>query len=174
MPRIFNIEISEAIAQKLDNWQNRNQFANIEDAISNFIEGEIDHITSLDERPPRIQPSLRSAPKIKQLYWCKFPIDGQSPEFWKTRPVIILSSRQHLYSTVTVIPCSSQPQGGNKWAFPLQTTIDGSNSWAICDKITNIAVSRLTPHRGQINRIPDNEFQEILEIVLNWLPKQRL
>ena len=73
--------------------------------------------------PPKIQPRLRSAPKIKTLYWCDFPEDAQLPEFWKRRPVVILSHKNTLHGAVTVIPCSTRVQKG-KWAFPLRTTID--------------------------------------------------
>lgn len=124
-------------------------------------------------KPPKKQPSLRSAPKIRQIYWCEFPHDAQLPEFWKQRPVVVLSYRQTLYSTVTVVPCSSQEQGSNKWAYSLTTTIDGKPSWAICDKPTTVAVSRLTPHKGDIPRLTESEFNDMLKIVVDWLPAVR-
>lgn len=57
--------------------------------------------------------------KVRQLLWCDFPQDAQLPEFWKRRPVVILSHKNTLHGAVTVIPCSTQAQPGNKWAFPL-------------------------------------------------------
>jgi mRNA interferase MazF len=123
--------------------------------------------------PPKIQPKIKSAPKIRQFYWCDFPLDAQLPEFWKCRPVVILSYQNTLHGAVTVIPCSTQVQNNNKWAFPLRVTIDGSNSWAICDKPTTVAVSRLTPHKEGINRMPEDEFNEMLNLVLEWLPTPR-
>ena len=124
-----------------------------------------------DQTPPKIAPRLVGAPKIRQLFWCDFPTDAQLPEFWKRRPVIILSYRNTLHGAVTVIPCSTQAQPGNKWAFPLRTTIDGRAAWAICDKPTTVAVSRLLPHRNGIVRIPDEEFSAMMSLVLDWLPK---
>lgn len=121
--------------------------------------------------PPKVQPRLKSAPKVRQLYWCDFPEDAQLPEFWKRRPVIILSYKTTLHGAVTAIPCSTQAQPGNKWAFPLETTIDGRAAWAICDKITTVAVSRLLPDKNGIKRMPDKEFNDILAIVFDWLPK---
>ncbi len=121
--------------------------------------------------PPKVQPRLKSAPKIRQLYWCDFPEDAQLPEFWKRRPVIVLSYKTTLHGAVTVIPCSTQVQPGNKWAFPLETTIDGRAAWAICDKITTVAVSRLLPDKNGIKRMADKEFNDILALVLDWLPK---
>lgn len=123
------------------------------------------------ERPPKLNPKIKSAPKIRNYYWCDFPSDAQLPEFWKHRPVIILSYKQTLHSAVTVIPCTTSQQIGNKWAYELKTTIDGREAWAICDKISTMAVSRLTPDKGGIKRVPEDEFNEILEVVLNWLPK---
>lgn len=122
------------------------------------------------EPPPKIAPRLIGAPKIRQLFWCDFPQDAQLPEFWKRRPVIILSYRNTLHGAVTVVPCSTQAQAGNKWAFPLQTTIDGRAAWAICDKITSVAVSRLLPDKNAITRMPQGEFDDMLRLVLGWLP----
>jgi mRNA interferase MazF len=120
--------------------------------------------------PPKVAPRLVGAPKIRQLLWCDFPQDAQLPEFWKRRPVIILSYRNTLHGAVTAVPCSTQAQPGNKWAFPLQTTIDGRAAWAICDKITSVAVSRLLPDKGGIVRMPQAEFDDMMRLVLAWLP----
>jgi mRNA interferase MazF len=121
--------------------------------------------------PPKIAPRLKAAPKIRQLYWCDFPQDAQLPEFWKRRPVVVLSFKNTLHGAVTVIPCSTQAQPGNTFAFPLETTIDGRAAWAICDKPTTVAVSRLVPDKDGIKRMPEEEFNGILALVLNWLPK---
>lgn len=121
--------------------------------------------------PPRVAPRLVGAPKIRQLFWCDFPKDAQLPEFWKRRPVIVVSYRNVLHGAVTVIPCSTQAQPGNAWAFPLRTTIDGRAAWAICDKPTTVAVSRLLPDKGGVKRLPEAEFDEMLGLVLDWLPK---
>jgi len=131
------------------------------------IAGDIDE----NDKPPRVQPRIRAAPSIRQLYWCDFPDDAHLPEFWKTRPVLVVSYKNTLSGAVTVVPCSSQNQEGNKWAFRLRTTIDGGASWAICDKITSVAVSRLSPHKGGIRRLPEVEFHEVLTLILQWLPR---
>jgi mRNA interferase MazF len=123
------------------------------------------------EKPPRVQPRLKQGPKVRDLYWCDFPQDAQLPEFWKRRPVLVLATDRSLSGALTVIPCSSQPQIGNKWAFRLSQTIDDNPSWAICDKITTVAVSRLSLHRGFKRRVSQQEFSAVLAIVLKWLPK---
>lgn len=124
-----------------------------------------------DEPPTRVVPRIVGAPKIRQMFWCDFPLDAQLPEFWKRRPIVILSARNMLYGAVTVIPCSTQPQPGNKWAFALRTSIDGRAGWAICDKPATVAVSRLSSDRSGVARLPQDEFEAMLRLVLEWLPK---
>jgi mRNA interferase MazF len=124
----------------------------------------------VQQPPPSVPPRVTSAPSIRQLYWCDFPQDAQLPEFWKRRPVVIVSFKNTLHGAVTVVPCSTQAQPGNKWAFPLQTTIDGRAAFAICDKLTTVAVSRLVPDKAGIPRMPVAEFDDMLRLVLKWLP----
>jgi len=123
------------------------------------------------EKPPRVKPRIAAAPAIRQLYWCDFPEDAHLPEFWKCRPVLVISYKNTLSGAVTVVPCSSQHQGDSKWAVKLTTTINDEDSWAICDKLTTVAVSRLSPDRRGIRRLPESEFNGILAVVLGWLPK---
>ena len=121
-------------------------------------------------KPPKKQPQLKSAPKIRQLYWCDFPQDAQLPEFWKQRPVIIVSYRNTLSGTVTVIPCSTDPQEGNKWAVEVETTFSAGKSWAICDKPYTVAVSRLSMDRKGVTRLKETEFDAVIAKLLEWLP----
>ena len=120
--------------------------------------------------PPRVKPRLQAVPAIRELFWCDLPNDAQLPEFWKRRPVVIVSFKNTLSGAVTVIPCSSQPQTGNRWAYKLTTTIDGADSWAICDKPTTVAVSRLSIDQNGKRRLPEAEFNAILALLLKWLP----
>lgn len=122
--------------------------------------------------PPRLKARLTSAPRIREMFWCDFPDDAQLPEFWKTRPVLIVSFKQGLQDTVTVVPCSSQDQAGNKWGVKLSKSLTaGQETWAVCDKPTTVAVSRLTANRGKPPRLEESEFNEVLKLVLTWLPK---
>lgn len=122
--------------------------------------------------PPKRPPCLKSAPKIRQIYWCDFPQDAQNPEFWKRRPVIVISKTSNLHGSATVIPCSTQSQT-SKWAFPLETTIDGRAAWAICNYPTTVAVSRLVQDKDGIVRIPEDEFNALLTKVCDYLPTPR-
>ena len=126
---------------------------------------------SEQDKPPRVAPKLRAVPAIRELYWCDFPHDAQLPEFWKKRPVVVVSFKNTLHGTVTVIPCSSQDQSGNPWAYKLATTIDGEESWAVCDKPCTVAVSRLALDRRGKVRLPEAEFHGLLAILLRWLPR---
>ena len=128
---------------------------------------------ALDDKQPRVPPSLTAAPKVPQLYWCEFPKDAHLPEFWKTRPVLVISFRNALYGAVTVVPCTTQAQPDNKWAIQLPVSIDDETmSWAICDKPTTVAVSRLKNFTGgTIQRLTEEEFNPVLAKVLAWLPK---
>jgi mRNA interferase MazF len=123
-----------------------------------------------EDRPPRHPPRLVSAPKIRQMFWCDFPKDAQLPEFWKLRPIIVLSYRNTLHGSVTVVPCTTKPQPDNRWALSLATSIDGRPAWAVCDKLTTVAVSRLTPAKGGMVRMPEQEFDSVMRLVLEWLP----
>jgi mRNA interferase MazF len=125
------------------------------------------------EAPPKIEPKLKAAPRIRQIYWCDFPQDAQLPEFWKRRPVIILSKDTKLYGTAVVVPCSTKAQKDQNLAFPLRTTIDGRAAWAICDKPTTVAVSRLLPDKRGIVRMPEDEFNDMFKLVLSLLPSIR-
>ena len=125
-----------------------------------------------DEKPPRIAPKLKAAPKIRQVYWCNFHKDAQLPEFWKLRPVIIVSYKNTLYGTVTIIPCTTQKPKDLDYSLQLGTEIVvGKQSWAICDKITTLAVSRLEQTKNGIIKLPENEFNEAMKLVYKWLPK---
>ena len=83
----------------------------------------------------------------------------------------MLSMNATLYSSVVVVPCSTSADQNPKLAFPLRTTIDGRAAWAICDKPTTVAVSRLAPTHGVVMRMPQDEFDEMLAVVLRLLPK---
>jgi mRNA interferase MazF len=121
--------------------------------------------------PPRVSPKVNAAPRIRQLYWCRLPTDAELPELWKVRPVIIVSYRNTLHGAVTAIPTTTVEQDANQWAYKLYTSLDPSKvSWAICDKPITVAVSRLQPHRT-IPRVTEDEFNEVLRLLLAWLPK---
>ena len=124
-----------------------------------------------DDKPARIKPRLLAAPKIRGLYYCDFWKDAQLPEFWKTRPVVVISFKNTLFGPCTVIPTSTDPQEGNPWAHQFSVQFDGVQSWAVCNHPVTVAPSRLSQFKGQIPRVPEADFQAILGHLFRWLPK---
>ena len=75
--------------------------------------------------------------------------------------MVVTAGERTLSGTVVVVPCSSRDQDGKPWAVQLVTAIDGVGpSWALCDKPTTVAVSRLSPE----------EFTAVLALVLRRFP----
>ncbi len=124
------------------------------------------------QRPPFIPPVILATPKIRQLYWCDFPKDARLPEFWKIRPVVILSYKNTRNGLVTVLPCSSKSHDREIWAHKLSISIDDRESWAICNAITSVSVSRLSAYDGPIKRLSEDEFNVLLDKVFAWLPER--
>ena len=127
-----------------------------------------------EQKPPRIAPRVKAAPKPRQVYWCDLPEDARLPEFWKRRPVLILSAKAKLHGCVTVVPLSSKAQPDNPHAHAFQSVLAGETlSWAICDHILTLSVSRLIPPSRQIPRIDEGDFQDILRLVHGMIPQPR-
>jgi len=126
-----------------------------------------------ETKPPRIHPSIISAPKIRQIYWCEFWKDAIQPEIWKTRPVLVVSYKHKLHGHCTVIPLSTIPQDDNEWAYKLSIELegDGVKSWAICDQPYTVSNSRLMQIRKGIPLLPKEDFNQILDRLMKWLPK---
>ncbi len=127
------------------------------------------------DTPPRIEPRIKAAPKIRQLYWCDFRGDVLLPEMGKVRPVLIISYRNSLYGHCLVLPTSTDPQQGEsaKWAHPLSIKVDGHRrSWVVCNHLYTVSTARLQPLFGSmIPRLDEAEFNQILTKVMAWLPK---
>ena len=123
-----------------------------------------------DRLPPRVPPSIRRAPRIRQIYWCDFPLDAQLPEFWKRRPVLILSRKFTLHGNVTVLPITTKSQPDNDMAYPLDIP-NMQRSWVICDYLTTVAVSRLHLPGHMTLRIGQEDFNKIAALVLKGLPR---
>ena len=129
--------------------------------------------TTNDQPPKAVKPSITSAPRIRQIYWCRFPDAAclESPEFWKRRPVIIFSKTNKLRGKVTVLPCSTADQYGNPNAFQIQSPFSEKETWVICDHIITVATSRLCQPREQyIPKISETDFEKITAKVFANLP----
>lgn len=121
-------------------------------------------------KPPHIKPRLKSAPRIRQVFWCDFPHDSILPEFWKKRPVLVLSKNAKLYGNVTVLPFSTKSQPNNPAAYALQSPIERKKAWIICNYVTTVSVSRLSCSRS-IPRLSEEEFHKVVALMLKHLPR---
>lgn len=128
-------------------------------------------MTTEDQKPPRIAPRIRAAPKIRQVYWCDFWRDAHLPEMWKTRPVIVISYKNSLYGPCLVVPLSTVPHDdADPWACKLMFQINGVTSWAICNQLSTVAPSRFSQFSGKIPVLPIADFNQVLARVVKWLP----
>ncbi len=126
-----------------------------------------------DEQQPRgLQPRIGAAPKIRQIYFCDFWSDVHFPEMWKRRPVVVISYRARLHGPCLVVPTSTNPQDDNAWAHKLSIQVDGAqDSWAICNQPSTVAPSRFHPVKGKLPLLPEGDFNAILNLLNQWLPK---
>jgi mRNA interferase MazF len=93
------------------------------------------------------------------------------PEMWKTRPVIVVSYKNTLSGPCLVVPLSTEPQGNSPWAWELSISVDGRKNWVVCNHLYTVAPSRFSQIKGQIPRVSNKEFNEILKRITSWLPR---
>ncbi len=123
-----------------------------------------------NERLPRRPARLRFRPLKGEVYWCDYPPPESLhlPEFWKRRPVVIISRNATLRGVATVMPMTSSGQQDRRFAVPVGSLIDGRGAWAICNHAATVAVSRLLPVRGRPS-VSLPEYEEILQKVIDNL-----
>lgn len=117
---------------------------------------------------------LKSAPKIRAVYWCDFWKDALRPEFCKKRPVVVVSRDNRLDGPVMVVPLTRKAQGGNKWAFKLSENPNpgkpGVDSWAVCNHIYTVSCARLEQMQGGAPRMKQADFDEVVRLLLKAMP----
>ncbi|WP_317992915.1 type II toxin-antitoxin system PemK/MazF family toxin [Bartonella gliris] len=120
-------------------------------------------------QPPRLKPRLKAAPRIRQILWCDFPEDAQLPEFWKQRPILVISKTSKLNGCVTVLPLTSKSQPDNHAAYLIKSLPSMKSSWIICNYLTTVAVSRLSA-TDRIPRLSEEEFNKVISLMWEYLP----
>ena len=119
-------------------------------------------------------PAIPSAPRIRQMYWCRFPETEFPNEFGsdgKRRPVVIISKKNRLHGTVIVVPFSTAEQTRPELSTKLKSPLNGMDTWAVCSHPTTVSTYRLLPDKQKgVVRVPNNDFQRIKEKVLANLP----
>ncbi len=124
-----------------------------------------------EQTPPWVQPRIKSAPKVRQIYWCDFWEDARLPEMWKTRPVVVVSYKNTLHGPCLVVPLSTKPQRDLQWAWQLSFSLDHRpTTWVVCNHLYTVAPSRLSTLPGRIPRLSPEEFDQILQKIMAWLP----
>ena len=125
--------------------------------------------------PRKIGVRIKSAPSIRQIYWCNFDMQPILPEMGKKRPALILSYKNNLKGHCLVLPISTSDQIGSsaEWAHQLSLELEsGRRSYVICNHLYTVSTSRLQPlHKTSVPRLAESEFNQILTKVLAWLPK---
>lgn len=122
--------------------------------------------------PGRRHLRIKSAPKIRQVFWCDYPDPEHTeiPEFFKRRPVVVLSRKATLHGVVTVVPLSGKPQMDSRNSLRMLSPIRGKTVWAVCNHVHTVSTRRLDAPAGRIPRVPDEDFRGILKKVCNNLP----
>ena len=91
--------------------------------------------------------------------------------------VVIGNRNLVLKGSSLVVPVSTDTQEGNKWAFKLPAyitdKIEGRESWAIWDHLVTVSNSRLRQMGGGSLKLKDGDFNALLALVLDCLPKVR-
>jgi mRNA interferase MazF len=131
-------------------------------------------IPDIDETaPPAKSATLKAAPTIRNVYWCALWCDAVKPEFWKRRPVIVISYKNSLHGPCLVVPLTTQSQPANPWAHQLVVNYitPGIDTWAVCNHLLTVSPARLSSVKGKVPRLTVEEFAPILTKVLDWLPK---
>ncbi|MCY3878988.1 MAG: type II toxin-antitoxin system PemK/MazF family toxin [Rhodobacteraceae bacterium] len=115
---------------------------------------------------------IKSAPRIRQVFWCDYPNPEhtQKPEFYKTRPVVVLSRNSTLHGVVIVVPLSGKQQTDERNTLKIRSPIDGDDCWVVCNHVHTVSTRRLNPPSQVIPKVTEDDFEEIKEKVCNNLP----
>lgn len=92
------------------------------------------------------QHSLRSTPRVGQVFWVDFPADAYAPEFEKEHPGIVIRAPQSMSDTCIVVPMTHRSAENNPHAHKLirnPNSNDSEDAWAICDHLYTVSLGRL-------------------------------
>lgn len=113
---------------------------------------------------------IKAAPKVGSLYWCSLHAEAHVhiPEFWKKRPVVVISRKNTLVGKVIVLPITTD-EDNETYASSIQLShatcakINGKRCWVVCDHPMTVATSRLDFINASPPRIEVAELAIILE-----------
>jgi mRNA interferase MazF len=118
----------------------------------------------------RYPVKIQAAPKVGALYWCSLPPENtiHLPEFWKKRPVVVISRKNTLRGKVVVLPITTDDDNeAHENSIELSQSecdkINGKRCWVVCDHPMTVATSRLDYVRRNPPRIATEELAVILD-----------
>lgn len=118
----------------------------------------------------RYPVKIKAAPKVGSLYWCSLHPENaiQLPEFWKKRPVVIISRKNVLKGKVIVLPITTDSdneayENSIELSSETRDKINGQRCWVVCDHPMTVATSRLDYVSKTPPRINPLELAPILE-----------
>lgn len=114
--------------------------------------------------------AINAAPKVGSMYWCTLPPEDSVhiPEFWKKRPVVVISRNNQLRGKVVVLPITTDEDndvygGSIELSQSSRDKINGRRSWVVFDHPMTVATSRLDFIDKRPPRIEHAELAVILE-----------
>ena len=87
--------------------------------------------------------------------------------------MLVISYKNKLDGHCLVAPISTRSQTGmsEEWAHELRIDIGRKVSWVVCNHLYTVSTNRLIPPGvRRIPRLSEDEFQEVLSIIKDWLP----
>ena len=87
--------------------------------------------------------------------------------------MVVISHQNLLTGPVLVVPMTTKPQHGDKWAVKLAKNPnpkDTCDVWVVCNHLYTVGCSRLSQFDGVVPRLTPGEFRPIHELVLKWVP----
>ncbi len=128
----------------------------------------------------RYPVKIKAAPKVGSIYWCSLHPENiiHLPEFWKKRPVIIISRKNMLYGKVIVLPVTTDDdneryENSIELSKATSAKINGKRCWVVCDHPMTVATSRLDFVSKNPPRIDPDELAPILNkchsLIAGWI-----
>lgn len=124
---------------------------------------------------------IKAAPKVGSLYWCSLHPENviHLPDFWKKRPVVVVSRKNTLHGKVIVLPITTDDDNATyensiELSRGACNKINGKRCWVVCDHPLTVATSRLDFVDKNPPRIGKEELGSILEcchsLIAGWTP----
>jgi uncharacterized protein YifN (PemK superfamily) len=83
----------------------------------------------------------------------------------------VISYKNKLTGPCLVVPILTVLQDDNPWAHRLAEPIGDVPEWAICNQPSTVLSSRFNQFAGKIPVLPKADFNQVLEKLMQWLPK---